>query len=124
MQDCWATRVTNVGAISRSRAIATSASLLSFTLVLLFNQASAAPILQPGPLGIAMEGYDYPFPLHYLNLRTEKQDIRMAHMDVRPQARTNGKTVVLMHGKNFFGAYWAGTIPLLSEHGFRVLVPD
>ena len=32
--------------------------------------------------------------------------------------------VLLLHGKNFFGAYWKETIRILSQNGFRVIVPD
>jgi pimeloyl-ACP methyl ester carboxylesterase len=31
---------------------------------------------------------------------------------------------LLLHGKNFFGAYWQKTISFLSQNGFRVIVPD
>ena len=48
----------------------------------------------------------------------------MAYMDVPPAGHANGQTVLLLHGKNFFGAYWAGTIQALSAAGFRVVVPD
>jgi pimeloyl-ACP methyl ester carboxylesterase len=34
----------------------------------------------------------------------------MAYMDVPPEGTGNGRTVVLLHGKNFFGAYWRDTI--------------
>ena len=39
-------------------------------------------------------------------------------------AKPNGKTVVLMHGKNFCGATWAGTIKELNDAGYRVVAPD
>ncbi len=45
-------------------------------------------------------------------------------MDVPPTGTPNGRTVVLLHGMNFFGEYWAGTIEALIEQGFRVVVPD
>jgi pimeloyl-ACP methyl ester carboxylesterase len=48
----------------------------------------------------------------------------MAYMDVPPAGRPNGRTVVLFHGMNFFGEYWAGTIEVLRKEGFRVVVPD
>lgn len=99
--------------------------LLLFGLLLFSVSAVAEPIDQrPAPLGIAMEGYPYPYPVQYLHLKIERQDLHMAYMDVQPTAHANGRTVVLMHGKNFFGAYWAGTIRFLSAHGFRVVVPD
>ena len=75
------------------------------------------------PLGTALEGFAYPYPVHYISLLVQNEHVRMAYMDVRP-ARANGKTVLLLHGKNFFGAYWERTIRFLSENGFRVVVPD
>lgn len=48
----------------------------------------------------------------------------MAYMDVKPFAAFNGKTVVLLHGKNFNGYYWKNVIPLLINQGYRVIVPD
>ena len=35
-----------------------------------------------------------------------------------------GPLVVLLHGFNFFGEAWAGTIDVLTREGFRVIVPD
>lgn len=99
-------------------------SVLLAGLILLFSSASAESVAtQPKPLGITMESYRYPFTVRYLDFEIEDQDVRMGYMDVKPR-KANGRTVVLMHGKNFFGAYWADTIRFLSEHGFRVVVPD
>lgn len=47
----------------------------------------------------------------------------MAYMDILPE-KGNGKTVMLLHGKNFNGAYWKQTIKELSSEGYRVVVPD
>ena len=44
-------------------------------------------------------------------------------MDVQP-TKPNGKTVVLLHGKNFCGAYWDSTAADLSNNGYRVIIPD
>ena len=49
--------------------------------------------------------------------------LSMAYMDVRP-AQPNGRTVVLLHGKNFCGATWEDTIGPLRDAGYRVVVPD
>ena len=76
------------------------------------------------PLGVALENLSYPHPVHFFPLVVEGQDLRMAYMDVPPAGHANGQTVLLLHGKNFFGAYWAGTIQALSAAGFRVVVPD
>jgi pimeloyl-ACP methyl ester carboxylesterase len=75
------------------------------------------------PLSISLDEYAYPYKVDFLPLHLEGQDLRMAYMDVMP-ARPNGRTVLLLHGKNFFGAYWRQTIDFLSKHGFRVVVPD
>ena len=83
---------------------------------------TAAPDLEP--LGIGLEGLAYPYPVQYLLLRMEGEDVKLAYMDVEPSAPANGKTAVLLHGRNFFGAYWKETIGLLSARGYRVVVPD
>ncbi|NQV21502.1 MAG: alpha/beta fold hydrolase, partial [Rhodospirillales bacterium] len=75
-------------------------------------------------LGIAMEGYAYPHPVRFHPVTHTGEDLRMAYMDVTPIGQENGRAVVLMHGANFFGAYWARTINALSAAGFRVIVPD
>jgi pimeloyl-ACP methyl ester carboxylesterase len=71
-----------------------------------------------------MESYPYPYPVNFFPLTIEGLDLRMAYMDVAPAGQANGKSVVLLHGKNFFGAYWKETIDVLSKNGYRVVVPD
>lgn len=79
---------------------------------------------EPPPLSITLEEYSYPYPVSYLPLVIEGQDLKMAYMDILPSGSWNGKTVMLLHGKNFFGSYWKDTIALLTEKGYRVIVPD
>ena len=76
------------------------------------------------PLGLALENFKYPFPVQYLKLHVQGQDLVMAYMDIKPVANANDKTVLLLHGKNFFGAYWERTIRFLAGQGYRVIVPD
>jgi pimeloyl-ACP methyl ester carboxylesterase len=47
----------------------------------------------------------------------------MAYMDIAP-VKPNGRTVLLLHGRNFPSSYWAPVIKMLSEAGYRVVVPD
>jgi pimeloyl-ACP methyl ester carboxylesterase len=75
------------------------------------------------PYGIALEGFAYPYPVHLLPLINDSEQLSMAYMDV-PPAQPNGRTVVLLHGRNFPSSYWAPVIKMLSEAGFRVVVPD
>lgn len=74
-------------------------------------------------LSITLENVKYPYPVKFLPINVENQDIRMAYMDVQP-AKANGKTVMLFHGKNFGGYYWTNVIKALTNKGYRVVVPD
>jgi pimeloyl-ACP methyl ester carboxylesterase len=100
---------------------------LSLTLVgLLLAQTDAPPKapLDVKPGSITYEDIAYPFAVSYLPLTLYGQDVRMAYMDVPPAAQPNGRTVVLFHGMNFGGFYFAGPIDVLRKRGFRVIVPD
>ena len=67
--------------------------------------------------------YEYPFPVQVLAIDAQRQSLDMAYMDVAPK-QSNGQTVLLLHGKNFSGAYWERTITELLADGYRVVVPD
>lgn len=94
-----------------------------FTALLsgLFLTASAQ---KSDTLSITLENVKYAYPVKYFPIHTEGQDIRMAYMDVPPTQNSNGRTVVLFHGKNFGGYYWTNVIKALTGRGFRVIVPD
>lgn len=74
-------------------------------------------------LDINLSNYEYPFPVQFLEISNQRQNLRMAYMDIKPN-NYNKKNIVLLHGKNFNGAYWQSTIKALTESGFRVIVPD
>ena len=76
------------------------------------------------PGSITYEEVPYPYPVQFLPLTLYGQDVRMAYMDVPPAGQPNGRTVVLFHGMNFGGFYFAGPIDVLRKAGFRVVVPD
>ncbi|GAB2968489.1 alpha/beta hydrolase [Hymenobacter coalescens] len=97
---------------------------LLLCLLLTSSLSAAAQSAVPNALNATLDGYDYPFAVSYLPLRLEGRAVRMAYMDVPAAAKANGRTVVLLHGKNFFGAYWRGTVEALTKAGFRVVVPD
>jgi pimeloyl-ACP methyl ester carboxylesterase len=84
--------------------------------------AKAPTDVRPGSIGY--EGIPYPYPVSYLPLVLYGQDVRMAYMDVPPTSPSNGRTVLLFHGMNFGGFYFAGPIDALRKQGFRVVVPD
>ena len=81
--------------------------------------ASASPVY-----GEELQGFEYPFPLHHFAFTSQGEKMQMAYMDVPPEGAANGRTAVLMHGKNFCGATWDGSIRALSAAGYRVVVPD
>ncbi len=76
------------------------------------------------PLGIGLEGWPYPYPVHMFAVVNGGQPLRMAYMDVAPTAPANGRTAALLHGKNFSSDYWAEVIADLAGLGYRVVVPD
>lgn len=75
------------------------------------------------PTAANLENIDYPFPVGYLNLTLQQENLKMAYMDL-PSKKPNGETVVLLHGKNFCAAYWKKTALDLSKAGYRVIMPD
>lgn len=85
--------------------------------------ASAEPVYTE-PIGIAMEGFPSPFPGKYLRLENQGEIVNMGYMDVAPRRAPNGRTVLLMHGKNFESGAWARTIRMLTGAGYRVIAPD
>ena len=99
------------------------AALAAVLLIAQLASANAADTAPREPYGIALEGFAYPYPVHLLPLVNDGEQLSMAYMDVSP-AQPNGRTVVLLHGRNFPSSYWAPVIKMLSEAGFRVVVPD
>src|SRR5690606_26427746 len=55
---------------------------------------------------------------------SQGQQLELVYMDVKPDADLHPDAVLLLHGKNFSGAYWADTIRALAAAGHRVIVPD
>jgi pimeloyl-ACP methyl ester carboxylesterase len=96
---------------------------LSFLILLLSVQLKSQAQQQLKVLDVNLGNYKYPFAVSYINLSSQQQSLKMAYMDVKP-GKPNGKTVVLLHGKNFNGAYWGETAKTLSDKGFRVVIPD
>jgi len=67
--------------------------------------------------------YQYPYPVQFVTLNIQGEVLKMAFMDVKP-VNANGHVVILLHGKNFNGAYWERTARVLSENGYRIIIPD
>ncbi len=88
---------------------------------------AALPMAAPAqtvPLGADLERFAYPFPVRSFDVPWGAERLRMAYLDVAPTARANGRTVVLLHGKNFCAATWESSIRTLVGAGYRVIAPD
>ncbi|WP_315762926.1 alpha/beta hydrolase [Sphingomonas sp. Y38-1Y] len=86
----------------------------------LLQAGAAAPVPD---LGANLERFDYPFTVERLRVPVGGEMAQMAFMDVRP-ATSNGRAIVLLHGKNFCGATWEAAARMLTARGWRVLIPD
>ncbi|WP_230975427.1 alpha/beta fold hydrolase [Acetobacter garciniae] len=84
---------------------------------------SARPGVAAEVYGPNLEGFAYPWPVETFDVVSQRQTLHMAYMDVRPE-KPNGRTVVLLHGKNFCAATWANTVGVLIAQNYRVIVPD
>lgn len=89
-------------------------------LALLFCSATVLSSAADEP---RLEHFDYPFPVQIYAFTSHEQTLEMAYMDVPPTTPSQG-TVVLLHGKNFSGAYWKETAAALAASGYHVVIPD
>jgi len=102
--------------VSRATAVvsALAATLLSF----------APACAEEGPAyGPQLEEFAYPFPVAHFTFTSQGAALDMAYLDVKP-ATPNGRTIVLLHGKNFCAATWQSSITTLTAAGYRVIAPD
>lgn len=97
--------------------------ILLFLSIFLCCFSASAQSEKLQKLELNLENYKYPYEVDFIQLDIQQQDLKMAYMDVKP-SNYNGKNVLLLHGKNFNGAYWETTIEALTKKGYRVVVPD
>lgn len=88
------------------------------------SASSSSPETAP-TYGPELEGFAYPYPVKRFTFTSQRQALQMAYMDVPADtASANGRTVVLMHGKNYCSATWGPTIGVLAKAGYRVIAMD
>ncbi len=75
-------------------------------------------------LDAKLNGYPYPFQILEFRFQEQGQALTMVYMDLKPVSAPIGTTALLLHGKNFSGAYWERTARELSRRGYRVVMPD
>ena len=59
--------------------------------------------LGAGVYGPELEGFEYPYPVAQFEFSSQRERMHMSYMDVHPQPGS-GRTVVVLHGKNFCAA--------------------
>lgn len=106
--------------------LAAATLLLSSPPLVTSAFAQTAATAQDGPIyGAELQGFDYPYPISWFKFHSQRQNLQMAYMDVAPDPATaNGRTAVLLHGKNYCAATWGPTISVLSKSGYRVIAID
>jgi pimeloyl-ACP methyl ester carboxylesterase len=73
--------------------------------------------------GPELEGFDYPYPVQRFAFTSQGEAMSMAYMDLAPPS-PNGRTLVMLHGKNFCSATWDTLLDRLRNAGFRVVAVD
>ena len=92
--------------------------------ILALSLAPLAHAADEPAYGPELEGFTYPAPVKQFDFTSQRVKLHMAYMDIAPTGKANGRTVVLLHGKNFCGATWEGSMKALAGAGYRVVVPD
>jgi len=96
-------------------------SLSAAVLLPLAGASAAQPVLD---YGADLQRFAYPAPIHWFEVAAGTETLRMAYLDLPAVGRPNGRTVVLLHGKNFCAATWYDTAVALTREGYRVIAID
>ena len=94
-----------------------------FLAALLISPLGSARAEGTPTYGVELQGFDYGFPVQTYRFQSQRQALSMRYIDAKPD-HPNGRTAVLLHGKNFCAGTWGATIDVLSKAGYRVIAPD
>lgn len=113
----------------QSRTLAVCVATLLLMPLMLTTQTLQAQERRQAPpdlqaTSINLEDVPYPYPVKNLELTLYGNDVRMVYMDAPPTGTPNGRTVVLLHGMNWYAEYWGPTMQRLTAEGYRVIAPD
>lgn len=98
---------------------------MSLRLALPLATLLLSPLTQAQSVyGERLEGFDYDFPVKTFSFDSQRQALEMAYLDVAPSGKPKGRTLVLLHGKNFCAGTWTQSIQVLSAAGYRIVAPD
>ena len=62
----------------------------TLTIAAVLFAVFAAPPVRASAMGIALEGFPYPYPVRFMPLTLQGEDLRLAYMDVAPVGSSNG----------------------------------
>ena len=113
--------------LNREPGTATGTSPASpWSWMLLAAWVLAAPVLaDTDGAEHGLEAFDQPWPEQHFEFKSQGQDLTMSWMLAEPDGEAaNGRTALLLHGKNFCAAYWESTARHLTEAGYRVIMPE
>lgn len=116
------TKQTTHGPLEKARARRFTQAVLASLLAALFLMTSPLPARGTPSYDALLSEYSYPFPVERFELQSQQQTLHMAYMHLQGDGAK--PTVVLLHGKNFSGAYWEQTASWLQSLGYGVLIPD
>ncbi|UOE41998.1 alpha/beta hydrolase [Chryseobacterium suipulveris] len=97
--------------------------LIPFAFLFSCKAQNTADLSKLTPLDAELSTVKYPFPTTTKIVKNQGQELKMVYMDAKP-ANWNGKTILLLHGKNFNGYYFESVAKALNKEGFRVVMPD
>lgn len=97
-------------------------SVVCVCFLTFISNAQAETEDKPVSYDAQLTGYKYPYPVKHYVFLSQNQSLKMNYMWLPGDVAK--PVVVLLHGKNFNGAYWQTTAQWLSDQGYGVLIPD
>lgn len=98
-------------------------TLLALSIACSHQPIDSKPVTMAKGFDAELTNYQYPFPVAFYKFSAQGQELKMAYMDLKPAQETE-KVIVLLHGKNFNGAYFAQLANALVAKNYRVIMPD
>lgn len=95
---------------------------MRFTIILLAVLLSGCSSKPTTTYNKTLDTFDYPFPVKTFSFESQKEKLEMKYMDLGNKDAM--KTALLLHGKNFSGYYWTQVAKILTQKGYRVIIPD
>lgn len=79
---------------------------------------------RPAGLDKRLKTYKYPYKTKLFKFLSQTKKLEMAYMKIDPTTPQDNKTVILVHGKNFSGAYFETLANYLKDKGYTIIIPD